>query len=176
MTSSLQRVMITQLMPGGNLKNYLDAIAVNTRYHNCTPLVTSHVVQQTSSYCITIVFFSLYSGSQATDPALPTTLLKLCCQVAEGLSYLAGKSLVHRDIAARNILLDQELNCKVSILIIGEVMHGCTTNHTFKYINLYSCIASLIKLSGFGMTRDLSEEDYYTVKAGRGLHIDKPSQ
>ena len=26
---------------------------------------------------------------------------------------LAGKSFVHRDIAARNILLDKELNCKV---------------------------------------------------------------
>ena len=45
----------------------------------------------------------------------PTTLLKFCRQVAEGLSYLAGKSFVHRDIAARNILLDQELNCKVII-------------------------------------------------------------
>ena len=62
------------------------------------------------------------SGSQAIDPVLPTTLLKLCCQVAEGLPYLAGKSFVHRDIAARNILSDQEHNCKVSIIIIGEVM------------------------------------------------------
>ena len=40
-------------------------------------------------------------------------LLKFCRQVAEGLSYLAGKSFVHRDIAARNILLDTEHNCKV---------------------------------------------------------------
>ena len=47
------------------------------------------------------------------EPDLPTTLLKFCRQVAEGLSYLAGKSFVHRDIAARNILLDKELNCKV---------------------------------------------------------------
>ena len=114
----------------------------------------------------------LPSVSLATDPALPTTLLKFCHQVAEGLSYLAGKSFVHRDIAARNILLDQELNCRVSIIvIIGEVMHGCITNHTLKYIKLYFCLASLIKLSGFGMTRDLNEEDYYTVKAGRKLHI-----
>ena len=81
--------------------------------------------------------------SLTTDPALPTTLLKFCRQVAEGLSYLAGKSFVHRDIAARNILLDQELNCKVSILIIGEVMHGCTMNHTFKYISLYTSILLL---------------------------------
>ena len=51
--------------------------------------------------------------SSGTDPALPTTLLKFCRQVAEGLSYLAGKSFVHRDIAARNILLDKEHNCKV---------------------------------------------------------------
>ena len=116
--------------------------------------------------------FFLPSVSLTTDPALPTTLLKFCRQVAEGLSYLAGKSFVHRDIAARNILLDQELNCKVSILIIiGEVMHGCITNHTLKYIKLYFCLASLTKLFGFGMTRDLNEEDYYTVKAGRWLHI-----
>ena len=32
-------------------------------------------------------------------------------------------------------------------------------------------IVTIYKLSGFGMTRDLSEEDYYTVKAGRRLHI-----
>ena len=49
------------------------------------------------------------------EPDLPTTLLKFCRQVAEGLSYLAGKSFVHRDIAARNILLDKELNCKVRL-------------------------------------------------------------
>ena len=47
------------------------------------------------------------------EPDLPKLLLKFCRQVAEGLSYLAGKSFVHRDIAARNILLDKELNCKV---------------------------------------------------------------
>ena len=46
-------------------------------------------------------------------PDLPGLLLKFCHQVAEGLSFLAHKSFVHRDIAARNILLDEELNCKV---------------------------------------------------------------
>ena len=51
------------------------------------------------------------------EPDLPTTLLKFCRQVAEGLSYLAGKSFVHRDIAARNILLDKELNCKVRLYV-----------------------------------------------------------
>ena len=59
----------------------------------------------------------VFSELQRNRAELPTTLLKFCCQVAEGLSYLAGKSFVHRDIAARNILLDKELNCKVR----GEV-------------------------------------------------------
>ena len=49
------------------------------------------------------------------EPDLPKLLLKFCRQVAEGLSYLAGKSFVHRDIAARNILLDKKLNCKVNV-------------------------------------------------------------
>ena len=53
------------------------------------------------------------SEIQRNNASLPTTLLKFCREVAEGLSYLAGKSFVHRDIAARNILLDKELNCKV---------------------------------------------------------------
>ena len=62
--------------------------------------------------CIPVLLIT-YDRVQPNDTALPTTLLKFCRQVAEGLSYLAGKSFVHRDIAARNILLDKEHNCKV---------------------------------------------------------------
>ena len=54
------------------------------------------------------------SDSLRSDPDLPSFLLQFCKQVVDGLACLAGKSFVHRDIAARNILLDQELNCKVS--------------------------------------------------------------
>ena len=64
-----------------------------------------------------VFYFCHYSASQPTDPALPVALLKFCRQVAEGLSYLAGKSFVHRDIAARNILLDKELNCKARLYV-----------------------------------------------------------
>ena len=70
--------------------------------------------------CSCIDAYDRVHQSSATHPALPTTLLKFCRQVAEGLSYLAGKSFVHRDIAARNILLDQELNCKVKMNAVGK--------------------------------------------------------
>ena len=76
----------------------------------------SQQLMQFSSFCH-------YSASQPTDPALPVTLLKFCRQVAEGLSYVAGKSFVHRDIAARNILLDKELNCKVRLYGTGIRWH-----------------------------------------------------
>jgi serine/threonine protein kinase len=53
------------------------------------------------------------------DPNLPDVLLQFCRQIACGLAYLAAKSFVHRDIAARNILLDKNLNCKVHICCIA---------------------------------------------------------
>ena len=69
----------------------------------------------TASFYVCAVLPSSCSETKRSviDTDLPKLLLKFCRQVAEGLSYLAGKSFVHRDIAARNILLDQELNCKV---------------------------------------------------------------
>ena len=58
-------------------------------------------------------FSVLFSDSLRSDPDLPSLLLQFCKQVVDGLVCLAGKSFVHRDIAARNILLDKDRNCKV---------------------------------------------------------------
>ena len=60
-----------------------------------------------------VLLLSLFSDSQRSDPDLPSLLLQFCKQVVDSLVCLSGKSFVHRDIAARNILLDKELNCKV---------------------------------------------------------------
>ena len=60
-----------------------------------------------------VLLLFLFSASLRFDPDLPSLLLQFCKQVVDGLVCLAGKSFVHRDIAARNILLDKELNCKV---------------------------------------------------------------
>ncbi len=43
------------------------------------------------------------------------TLLSFCRQVASGMAYLSNKAFVHRDIAARNILVSDDEICKVSI-------------------------------------------------------------
>ena len=48
------------------------------------------------------------------DQSIPHTLLSYCRQVAAGLFYLSKKGFIHRDIAARNILLSEDLEtCKV---------------------------------------------------------------
>ena len=61
------------------------------------------------------------SPSELSSPDLPSLLLQFCKQVVDGLACLARKSFVHRDIAARNILLDKDLNCKVRILEVNLI-------------------------------------------------------
>ena len=41
------------------------------------------------------------------------TLLSYCRQVASGMAYLSSKALVHRDLAARSILVSEDDICKV---------------------------------------------------------------
>ena len=44
---------------------------------------------------------------------LPQKLLDFCSQIALGMEYLSRKEFVHRDVAARNILLTDDYICKV---------------------------------------------------------------
>jgi serine/threonine protein kinase len=43
-----------------------------------------------------------------------TEQLQLACDCAEGLAYLASRKFVHRDVAARNVLLGSEKRAKIS--------------------------------------------------------------
>ncbi|CAI7999070.1 Tyrosine-protein kinase STK [Geodia barretti] len=52
---------------------------------------------------------------ESVNSGLPHTLLSYCRQSISGLSYLAKKGFVHRDIAARNILLSEDHEtCKIA--------------------------------------------------------------
>lgn len=43
------------------------------------------------------------------------TLLKYCYQLSTALSYLESKKFVHRDIAARNVLVSTPTSVKVRV-------------------------------------------------------------
>ena len=47
----------------------------------------------------------------------PKLFIKFGKDIAAGMSYLTRKNFVHRDLATRNVLLSDNLTCKVCGLI-----------------------------------------------------------
>ena len=64
------------------------------------------------------IFLLFLKGPQETQIRLDwPTRQKICVGIARGLAYLHEESrlkIVHRDIKATNVLLDKELNPKIS--------------------------------------------------------------
>lgn len=59
------------------------------------------------------------------------TRQKICTQVAKGLAYLHEESrlkIVHRDIKATNVLLDKDLNAKISDFGLAKLDEGENTH------------------------------------------------
>ena len=55
----------------------------------------------------------LLCHSEHEEQELSLLLLKFCQQIAEGMRYLSSMGFVHKELSARNIQLDESLNCKV---------------------------------------------------------------
>ena len=51
-------------------------------------------------------------------------LMTMASNVAEGAAYLEDRSYIHRDIAARNILVGEYLTCKLANFHLARVVHG----------------------------------------------------
>ncbi|XP_022314802.2 uncharacterized protein LOC111119192 isoform X1 [Crassostrea virginica] len=57
---------------------------------------------------------NLYANAKTITPVQKSVLLKFALDVASGLSHLADRQIIHRDVAARNVLLDEHLIAKVA--------------------------------------------------------------
>ena len=90
---------------------------------------------------------------QVFPPETPFVLLSFCRQIASGMTYLALKNFVHRDPAARNILISKEDVCKVST--ISDIW------------SVYVLTRYYFQIADFGMSRNLLDTKYYVSHGGK---------
>ena len=95
------------------------------------------------------------SMNQKRDPNICKRLLTYSRQVALGMEYLSSKGFVHRDIAARNILVTKDCICKVNIHI------GIYTS-----TRIYVYTHTSMQIADFGLSRTLEDDSYYVSHGG----------
>lgn len=64
-----------------------------------------------------------YLRNEGRSLCLPQ-LIKMASQCAEGMAFLEGQGYVHRDVAARSVLVGEKLNCKLANFHLAHVVHG----------------------------------------------------
>ena len=52
----------------------------------------------------------------------PRTSKKFITQIAMGMLYLAGKHVIHRDLAGRNVLVHTPDQCKISDFSLAKIL------------------------------------------------------
>ena len=64
-------------------------------------------------------------------------LIEMSLQVAEGMAYLEEQNCIHRDLAAENILVGENLMCKVANFEMAQVMDEDIYKAHSKIVNTY---------------------------------------
>ncbi|KAK2998884.1 hypothetical protein RJ639_024549 [Escallonia herrerae] len=80
------------------------------------------------------------------------TRQKICIGIARGLAYLHEKSrlkIVHRDIKAANVLLDRDLNPKISDFGLAKLDEGESTHISTRIAGTYGYMAPEYAMRGY---------------------------
>ena len=67
-------------------------------------------------------------------------LLTYCHDVACGMHYLSSRRVVHRDVAARNVLLDSAHVCKISDFGMSKALAGGKDDSDCKNAQIFFCV------------------------------------
>ena len=86
-------------------RNVLATVGVVTRPRDVPALLLL-------SFCPEGTLEALAATATATSVTVAERLT-YCAQTLQGLQYIASIRIVHRDVAARNVLLDSTMTCKV---------------------------------------------------------------
>lgn len=63
-------------------------------------------------------------------------MLTYCHDVACGMHYLSSRRIVHRDVAARNVLLDVTNTCKVADFGMSAALEGGSDDYASNYVKV----------------------------------------
>lgn len=63
-------------------------------------------------------------------------LLTFCHDVSSGLHYLSSRRIVHRDVAARNVLVDSAMHCKVSDFGMSTALVSESDDYAANYVKM----------------------------------------
>ncbi|KAK8464042.1 hypothetical protein PHAVU_011G108301, partial [Phaseolus vulgaris] len=81
-----------------------------------------------------------------------STRQKICVGIARGLAYIHGESrlkIVHRDIKATNVLLDKDLNPKISDFGLDKLDEEGNTHITTRVAGTYGYMAPEYAMHGY---------------------------
>ena len=92
-------------MPNGDLRSYLNSLVI--RFVASKNIWCSVFPVPSTHHCPVLLC------RMDDQLRLPSQFLRFGREIAAGMAYLAKKSFVHRDLVARNILLDEHMSCKV---------------------------------------------------------------
>ena len=104
--------MLYEYVPYGDLKEFLVLNAPN-RSDTLSLTATGTDEENTTNYNYNNYNPNTTSNSHRKT-LLPQDQLHIAIQISAGMQYLASRNFVHRDLAARSILIGQNLTCKIS--------------------------------------------------------------
>jgi len=81
---------------------------------------------------------------ESTEVLTTRDLLKWAAQIANGMKYISSRNIIHGDLALRNILIDSNLNVKISDFGFSKKLYECSNYVRKNEVQLNNSLLMLI--------------------------------